>query len=52
MKQERWQAIHELEERRLALEKKKTMVDLVAEENKTMMMDPSNMYSSPNNGAI
>jgi hypothetical protein len=50
MKQARWEVIHEddkckaaLEERRLELEEKNTMIELIANENRTMMMDPSTM---------
>jgi hypothetical protein len=32
-----------LEERRLELEEKNTMIELIANENRTMMMDPSTM---------
>jgi hypothetical protein len=45
MKQARWETFRELEERRLAVEVKKTMVDLVAEESITVMIDSSDMYS-------
>jgi hypothetical protein len=45
-----WEAIreddkrkHVLEERRIELEEKKAMMELIADENKTMMMDPSIM---------
>jgi hypothetical protein len=48
--QARWEAIREddnhkaaMEERRLALEERKAMMELVADENRTMMMDPSTM---------
>jgi hypothetical protein len=34
---------HALEERRIELEEKKAMMNLIADENKTMMMDPSTM---------
>jgi hypothetical protein len=43
MKQTRWQAIRDLEEWKLALEERKANVELLAEENRTMMMDPSTM---------
>lgn len=43
MKQAMWQTIRDLEERRLALEEKKAMTYLVAEENRTIMMDPNTM---------
>lgn len=43
MKQDRWQGIHDLEERKLALEEKRAMAELVAEENRTMTMDPTTM---------
>jgi hypothetical protein len=49
-KQMRWQAIREddmrkaaVEEKRAAAEEKRAMAELIAEENKTMMMDPSTM---------
>jgi hypothetical protein len=32
-----------MDERRLALEEKKVMMELIADENRTMMMDPSTM---------
>jgi hypothetical protein len=32
-----------LEERRIELEEKKAMMELIADENKTMIMDPSTM---------
>jgi hypothetical protein len=32
-----------LEERKLELEEKKAMMELIADENKTMMMDPNTM---------
>jgi hypothetical protein len=45
-----WEAIREddkrkqdLDERRLELDEKKAMMDLIADENKTMTMDPSIM---------
>jgi hypothetical protein len=48
--QARWEAIreddkrkHALEERRIDREEKKAMMDLIANENKTMIMDPSTM---------
>jgi hypothetical protein len=48
--QARWEAIreddkskHALEDRRIDREEKKAMMDLIANENKTMMMDPSTM---------
>jgi hypothetical protein len=48
--QARWEAVweddkskHALEERRIELDEKKAMMDLIANENKTMMMDPSTM---------
>jgi hypothetical protein len=48
--QARWEAIREddkrkaaLEERRLELEEKKAMMELIADENRTMTMDPSTM---------
>jgi uncharacterized membrane protein YgcG len=48
--QARWEAIREddnckatMEERRLALEERKTMMELIANENRTMMMDLSTM---------
>jgi hypothetical protein len=50
MKRARWEAIQEdeerkaaLEERRIQLEEKKAMVELIADENMTMMMNPSTM---------
>jgi hypothetical protein len=50
MNQARWEAIREddkrtqaLEERKLELEEKKAMMELIADENKTMMMDPNTM---------
>jgi hypothetical protein len=43
MKQERWKGIRELEERKIALEEKKASINLLAEENRTMTMDPSLM---------
>ncbi|KAK1696573.1 hypothetical protein QYE76_013270 [Lolium multiflorum] len=43
MKQERWKGIRELEERKIALEEKKASIELLAEENRTMTMDPSLM---------
>jgi hypothetical protein len=48
--QARWETIREddkhkeaLEEMRLKLEEKKTMMELIADENNTMTMDPSTM---------
>jgi hypothetical protein len=45
MKQAWWQSIHDLEEMMLALEEKRATTDLVAEENKTMMIDLTTMDS-------
>jgi uncharacterized membrane protein YgcG len=48
--QARWEAIREdanrkaaMEERRLTLEERKAMMELIANDNKTMMIDPSTM---------
>jgi hypothetical protein len=43
MKRASWQAISDLEERRLAIEKKKAMSELIVEVNSTMMMYPNTM---------
>jgi hypothetical protein len=50
MKQARWDAIRDddkrnatLEKRKLDLEEKNTMIELMANENRVMMMDPSTM---------
>jgi hypothetical protein len=43
MKKERWKGIRDLEERKIALEDKKTSIELLAEENRTMMMDTNLM---------
>jgi hypothetical protein len=51
-KQARWQVICDFEERRLALEEKKSMMDLVATENKTMILDPTTRIPSLSNGGI
>jgi hypothetical protein len=40
MKQARWQEICDLRERKPALEEKRAMVEIVAEENRMMTMDP------------
>jgi hypothetical protein len=40
MKQARWQEIRDLKERKPGLEEKRAMVELVAEENRMMTMDP------------
>jgi hypothetical protein len=47
MKQTRWQAIRELEDRRLGLKEKKAMTYLISEENSTIIMDMSPMDSIP-----
>lgn len=44
-KKARWQVLRDFEERRIQLEEKKAMKELIAEENKTMMMDPTKMDS-------
>jgi hypothetical protein len=41
MKQVRWQEIGDLEERKLTLEQKKAIAELVAEETRTLTMDPT-----------
>uniref|UniRef100_A0ACD5ULB1 Uncharacterized protein n=1 Tax=Avena sativa TaxID=4498 RepID=A0ACD5ULB1_AVESA len=43
MKQARWQSVRDLEERKIALEEQKANAEILAEENRIMMMDPSLM---------